>query len=216
MTVINKKIIKYVKKFNSTNLSSFTSGNISIRAKKNGKRGFLITPSGKKYKTLKPSQIVFVDEKGNYDKLHEKPSSEWRFHQDIYKNKPEIESVVHTHSTCAVAVSCFRKGIPAFHYMVGIAGGNDIKCANYSTFGTRKLSLNIVKALKKRTACLISNHGQVAVGKSIEEAFELAEEVENLCNQYINSLRVGIPKILSKKEMERVLRKMKNYKKGEL
>ena len=197
-----------------TMLSPMRSGNISIRASKNGEKGFLITPSGKKYESLKPNQIVFVTNKGKFNKTYFKPSSEWRFHQSIYKSKPTIESIVHTHSPCAVAVSCFRKPIPAFHYMVGLAGGNDIKCAKYSTFGTKELSVNITRALKNRTACLISNHGQVSVGNSIEEAFELAEEVENLCNQYINSLRIGIPKILSKKEMTRVLKKIKNYKKG--
>jgi len=199
---------------NKIMLSPMRSGNISIKTIKNGKNGFLITPSGVKYNKLTPNQIVFVTQKGHYDKTKGIPSSEWRFHQDIYKNKPEIESIVHTHSTCAVAVSCFGKSIPAFHYMVALAGGDSIRCAKYSTFGTRKLSSNIVKALKKRTACLISNHGQIAVGNSIEESFELAEEVENLCNQYINSLRIGIPKILSKKEMEKVLKKIKNYKKG--
>ena len=143
-----------------------------------------------------------------------KPSSEWRFHQDIYVNKKEAKAIVHAHSTCATAVSTHKKSIPAFHYMVGVAGGNDIKCAKYATFGTRNLSKNILSALKNRFACLISNHGQIAFGKNLDSAFELAQEVENICHQYINALRIGIPKILSKKEMKIVLGKMKNYKKG--
>ena len=98
--------------------------------------------------------------------------------------------------------------------MVAVAGGVDIKCAKYSTFGTRKLSKNILSALKNRSACLISNHGQIAFGENLEKAFELAQEIENICHQYINALRIGIPKILSKKEMKIVLGKMKNYKKG--
>ena len=130
------------------------------------------------------------------------------------QEKKEANAIVHAHSTCATAVSSHQKNIPAFHYMVAVAGGNDLKCAKYATFGTRKLSKNILSALKKRSACLISNHGQIAFGKNLDNAFELAQEVENICHQYINALRIGIPKILSKKEIKIVLGKMKNYKKG--
>ena len=211
---LSKKIIKYTNKLNSTNLSSFRSGNISVRVKKKGSDGFFITPSGKKYSSLKPKDIVFVSLKGKFDKKKGKPSSEWRFHQDIYVNKKDAKAIVHAHSTCATAVSTHQKSIPAFHYMVAVAGGEDIKCAKYSTFGTRKLSKNILSALKNRSACLISNHGQIAFGENLEKTFELAQEVENICHQYINALRIGIPKILSKKEMKIVLGKMKNYKRG--
>ena len=167
-----------------------------------------------KYSTLKIKDIVFVSQKGIFDKKKSKPSSEWRFHQDIYVNKKEAKAIVHAHSTCATAVSSHQKNIPAFHYMVAVAGGDDLKCAKYGTFGTKKLSENIIKALKNRTACLIANHGQVAFGDNLEIAFELAQEIENICHQYINALRIGIPKILSKKEMKIVLGKFKNYKKG--
>jgi L-fuculose-phosphate aldolase len=211
---LSKKIIKYTKKLNSTNLSSFRSGNISVRVKEKGSDGFFITPSGKKYSSLKPKDIVFVSLKGKFDKKKGKPSSEWRFHQDIYVNKKEAKAIVHAHSTCATAVSAHQKSIPAFHYMVAVAGGEDIKCAKYSTFGTRKLSKNILSALKNRSACLISNHGQIAFGENLDKTFELAQEIENICHQYINALRIGIPKILSKKEMKVVLGKMKNYKRG--
>jgi len=211
---LSKKIIKYTKKLNSTNLSSFRSGNISVRAKEKGIEGFYITPSGKKYSSLKPKDIVFVSLKGKFDKKKGKPSSEWRFHQDIYVNKKNAKAIVHAHSTCATAVSTHQKSIPAFHYMIAVAGGEDIKCAKYSTFGTRKLSKNILSALKNRSACLISNHGQIAFGENLEKAFELGQEIENICHQYINALRIGIPKILSKKEMKIVLGKMKNYKNG--
>ena len=211
---LSKKIIRYTKKLNSTNLSSLRSGNVSIRAKKKGINGFFITPSGVNYSSLKPKDIVFVSLKGRFDKKKGKPSSEWRFHQDIYVNKKDAKAIVHAHSTCATAVSTHQKSIPAFHYMVGVAGGEDIKCAKYATFGTRNLSKNILSALKNRCACLISNHGQIAFGKNLDSAFELAQEVENICHQYINAIRIGIPKILSKKEMKIVLGKMKNYKKG--
>ena len=214
LTELSKKIIKYTKKLNSTNLLSLRSGNVSVRAKKKGINGFLITPSGAKYSSLKPKDIVFVSLRGRFDKKKGKPSSEWRFHQDIYVNKNNAKAIVHTHSACATAVSAHQKSIPAFHYMVGVAGGEDIKCAKYATFGTRNLSKNILSALKNRSACLISNHGQIAFGKNLDNAFELAQEVENICHQYINAIRIGIPKILSKKEMNVVLGKMKNYKKG--
>jgi len=128
-------------------------------------------------------------------------------------NKIDAKAIVHAHSTCATAISTHQKSIPAFHYMVAVAGGNDIKCSKYATFGTKNLSRNIIKVLKNRTACLIANHGQVAYAKNLEEAFELAQEVENICHQYINALRIGIPKILSNKEMKIVLGKFKNYKK---
>ena len=214
MNKLKAEVIKYSKKLNLTNLSALRSGNISARAKEKGIDGFYITPSGRKYSTLKPNDIVFVSLKGVYDKKKSKPSSEWRFHRDIYVNKKEAEAIVHAHSTCATAVSTHQKSIPAFHYMVAVAGGDDIKCSKYATFGTKNLSRNIIKALKNRTGCLIANHGQVAFGENLEKTFELAQEIENICHQYINALRIGIPKILSKKEMKVVLGKFKNYKKG--
>jgi L-fuculose-phosphate aldolase len=208
------EVIKYSKKLNTTNLSALRSGNISVKAIEKGVDGFYITPSGMKYSTLKIKDIVFVSLKGVFDKKKNKPSSEWRFHQDIYVNKKEAKAIVHSHSTCATAVSSHQKNIPAFHYMVAVAGGEDLKCSKYATFGTKQLSRNIIKALKNRSACLIANHGQVAFGDDLSKAFELAQEIENICHQYINALRVGIPKILSKKEMKIVLGKFKNYKKG--
>ena len=214
MSKLKSEVIKYSKKLNLTNLSALRSGNISVRTKEKGIDGFYITPSGMKYSSLKTKDIVFVSLKGIFDKKKGKPSSEWRFHQDIYVNKKNAKAIVHAHSTCATAVSTHKKNIPAFHYMVAVAGGEDIKCTKYATFGTKNLSKNIVQALKNRTACLIANHGQVAFGDRLEKAFELAQEIENICHQYINALRIGMPKILSKKEMKIVLGKFKNYKKG--
>ena len=214
MSKLKLKVIKYSKKLNITNLSALRSGNISVRAREKGVEGFYITPSGMKYSSLKIKDIVFVSLKGIYDKKKNKPSSEWRFHQDIYLSKIDAKAIVHAHSTCATAVSSHQKNIPAFHYMIGVAGGEDLKCTKYATFGTKQLSKNIIKALKNRSACLIANHGQVAFSSNLEKAFELAQEVENICHQYINALRIGIPKILSKKEMKIVLGKFKNFKKG--
>ena len=210
MKNLRSEIIKYSKMLNSKRLSALRSGNISSRYKD----GFLITPSGKKYSALKNNDIVFVSLNGYFDKKKGIPSSEWKFHQDIYRNKKEAKAIVHAHSTCATAVSTHKRGIPSFHYMVAMAGGHDIKCAKYATFGTRKLSENILKALKGRKACLISNHGQIAFEESLSKAFELAEEVENISLQYITSLKLGKPKILSINEMKKVLSKAKNYKRG--
>ena len=210
MKILRSKIIKYSKMLNSKKLSALRSGNISSRYKD----GFLITPSGKKYSALKNNDIVFVSLKGYFDKKKGIPSSEWKFHQYIYRKKKDAKAIVHAHSTCATAVSTHKRGIPSFHYMVAMAGGHDIKCAKYATFGTRELSKNILKALKGRKACLISNHGQIAFEESLSKAFELAEEVENISLQYITSLKLGKPKILSINEMKKVLSKAKNYKRG--
>ena len=210
MKNLRAEVIKYAKMLNSKKLSALRSGNISARYKD----GFLITPSGAKYSSLKSKDIVFVSLKGVFNEKKGLPSSEWRFHQDIYKNKIEAKAIVHAHSNCATAISTHGKGIPAFHYMVAMVGGNDIKCAKYATYGTRELSKNILKALRLRNACLIGNHGQIAFSDNLSKAFELAEEVENLSNQYIKALKIGKPKILSSKEMNKVLSKAKNYKKG--
>ena len=210
------QIIEYSLKLNSTNLSPLRSGNISLRAKEDNIDGFLITPSGQKYETLKPENIVFMGLKEEVEKnaLRNNPSSEWRFHRDIYVNKNDAKAIVHAHSPHATAVSSHGKPIPPFHYMIALAGGEDIKCADYATFGTEELSNNIIKALKNRSACLMSNHGQVAFGKDLDQAFELAQEIENICHQYTIALKLGKPKILSFEEMKKVLDKAKNYKKG--
>ncbi len=219
MIELKKEVIKYAQKLNSTNLSPLRSGNVSVRANKDNVEGFLLTPSGKRYEDLVPEDIVFLALKEKYDNLKLfntglNPSSEWRFHQDIYLKKIEAKAIVHAHSPNATAVSSHGKSIPAFHYMIALAGGDDIKCSEYATFGTDELSINILKALEKRKACLMSNHGQVAFGTNLKQAFELAEEVENICHQYIIALKIGNPKILSWAEMNKILDKIKHYKKA--
>ena len=216
---LKQQVIDYSLKLNSTNLSPLRSGNLSVRAKIDNEDGFYITPSGVKYEDLKLTDIVFMSLKTEYDYLKIansglNPSSEWRFHQDIYRKKLDANAIVHAHSPHATAVSAHGKDIPAFHYMIALAGGNDIKCAKYATFGTKELSQNIIEALEKRKGCLMSNHGQVVFGKNLEQAFELAQEIENICHQYTIALKLGEPKILSFEEMKKVLEKAKNYKKG--
>ena len=210
------QIIEYSLKLNSTNLSPLRSGNISLRGREDDIEGYLITPSGKKYETLKPDDIVFMglNEEVKNINIDNQPSSEWRFHRDIYENKKEAHAIVHAHSPHATAVSSHGKPIPPFHYMIALAGGEDIKCAAYATFGTKELSNNVIKALENRSACLMSNHGQVAFGKNLDEAFELSQEIENICQQYVIALKIGKPKILSFEEIQRVLSKAKNYKRG--
>tara|TARA_B100000579_G_C22570626_1_gene728756 strand:- start:111 stop:755 length:645 start_codon:yes stop_codon:yes gene_type:complete len=214
MVNLLKEIVIFAQKLNITNLSPLRSGNISVRANNKGIEGFYITPSGVKYETLKENDIVFVNKNGDYDEKKLKPSSEWRFHKDIYLKRPEANAIVHAHSPHATAVSAHNKDIPAFHYMIALAGGNNIKCAKYATFGSQELSDNILEALENRKGCLMSNHGQVTFGENLNSAFELAEELENICHQYINTIKLGEPKILSSNEMDIILEKIKNYKKG--
>ncbi|NWG40173.1 MAG: class II aldolase/adducin family protein [Hydrogenophilaceae bacterium] len=187
-------------------LNKGSTGNVSVRYGE----GFLITPSGLPNDTLEPEQMVFVDMEGQASGSL-KPSSEWRIHRDLYQARPEANAVVHAHSSYAVSLSCLRRGIPAFHYMVAAAGGKDIRCAGYATFGTQELSDAVLIALENRRACLMSNHGLVTVGASLDAALSLAVEVEELCAQYWRASLVGEPVLLSDAEMDEVLEKFKHY-----
>ncbi|MFA5898911.1 MAG: class II aldolase/adducin family protein, partial [Hyphomicrobium sp.] len=178
-------------------LSPGRSGNVSCRW--NG--GMLITPTGMSYETIKPRDIAYVTAKGTLlDKKSRKPSSEWRFHLAAYKARPDMNAVVHTHSTHATVLACAHKAIPAFHYMVAVAGGNDVPLVPYDTFGTQQLADHVAKGLEKRDACLMANHGQIAVGKNLAAALELAHEIEVLSEQYAKVLALGEPHILPDEE----------------
>lgn len=187
-------------------LTKGTSGNVSARIA----GGFLITPSGLAYEDLSEDKIVRLDMDGCYrgDIL---PSSEWRMHLDFYLAKPECGAVVHCHSPRATALSCHRKGIPAFHYMVALAGGDRIACARYESFGTHALSVAMIEALGERNACLLANHGQIAGGPTLKKALSVAEGVEDLADQYLSSLALGEPVLLSAAEMAEILIKFKSY-----
>jgi L-fuculose-phosphate aldolase len=187
-------------------LNQGTSGNVSARSPE----GFLITPSGRDMTALCAEEIVPVDMDGKAP-AGMKPSSEWRFHRDIYAAFPEARAVVHAHSPFAVALACLRRDIPPFHYMVAMAGGTDIRCAAYATFGTQALSDAVLAALQGRRACLMANHGLLAWGRSLNGALALALEVEALCGQYLRASQVGEPVLLSAAEMAEVLEKFKGY-----
>ena len=212
MTNINKKkeLVTYSKLFSTEGFSPIRSGNISIRSKLNNKEGFFISPSGKKNLDLTIKDIVFVSLSGDIEK-NKKPSSEWRFHLDLY-NSTECNAVVHAHSKFAVICSCLFKIIPSFHYMIALTGRKNIKVANYALFGSKKLSKNILNAIKGSKSCLMSNHGQISLGSNLADAYELANEVELLCEYYYYCRLQKHPKILNDKQMQGVLNKIKSYK----
>lgn len=187
-------------------LNQGTSGNVSVRSRE----GFLITPSGQDMAALTADDMVAMDMNGAVLETG-RPSSEWRFHRDIYAAFPAAEAVVHAHSPFAVALACLRRDIPPFHYMVAMAGGVDIRCAAYATFGTQALSDAVLAALQDRRACLMANHGLVAWGRNLSAALALAREVEALCGQYLRACQVGEPVLLSVAEMQEVLEKFKDY-----
>jgi L-fuculose-phosphate aldolase len=192
-------------------LNRGTAGNVSVRADNaDGQAGFLITPSGLAVDKMSSSDMVWMDFSGIATGVHP-PSSEWRFHRDILQQKPQVNAVIHTHSIYASTFSTFRKDMPPFHYMIALAGGNSIRCAPYALFGSQQLSDNAIEALQDRKACLLANHGMIAVGETLEKALDITQEVETLCEQYLLALQVGEPHILSRQEMLDVLEKFKTY-----
>jgi len=203
---LRRNIIETARALPRLGLTKGTSGNVSARIKS----GFLVTPSGVPYDALTEDKIVALDMNGCYrgDTL---PSSEWRMHLDFYLAKPLCGAVVHCHSPRATALSCHRRGIPAFHYMVALAGGDRIDCAAYASFGTRALSEAMIEALGARDACLLANHGQIAGGANLRKALSVAEGVEDLADQYLSSLALGEPVILDREEMAGILKKFKSY-----
>jgi len=201
-----RRIIDCCLAMNARGINQGSAGNVSVRCGD----GFLITPSGMAYERLQPGHIVQVDLDGNCaDKL--RPSSEWRMHRDIYAERPEAGAVLHAHSTFATALSCLRIGIPAFHYMIAVAGGSDIRCADYALFGTQALSDHMLQALRGRRACLLGTHGMICFHDDLDKALWLAVEVETLAKQYWHARQLGDPVILSEQQMDEVLQQFKGY-----
>ena len=204
---IRQQIIERVRSFSACGLGVGTSGNLSARTP----GGFIITPTGVPYEELKPDSLVECNLDGKVIGGTLKPSSEWRFHCDIYNEREEAGAIVHVHSPYATALACNRLSIPAFHYMVAIAGGDSIRCADYATFGTAELSRHVLTAIEQRKACLLANHGQIAFDKDVTSAFKMTLEVEELSRQYYYSLQLGNPVMLDEKEMTRILDKFSSY-----
>ena len=207
-TEIRQEIIDTCLEMGRIGINQGTSGNVSARVP----GGMLITPSGIPYEEMTPEMICFMDDSGHYygSKL---PSSEWRIHLDIYRARPDSMAIVHAHPAFSTALSVHQKTIPAFHYMVAVAGGKEIRCAEYATFGSEQLSNNIIKAMTGGLrACLMANHGIVAYGDNMKEALALANTVECLSEQYVIACRMGSPTILPNKEMEVVVSKLKTFR----
>jgi L-fuculose-phosphate aldolase len=188
-------------------LSPGRSGNVSARAS----GGMLITPSGVAYDALGEADIVFVGDGGETPPGSLKPSSEWQMHAVIYGERPDIGAIVQCHSMNATALACAEKPIPAFHYMVAVAGGADIPLVPYATFGTKELADCVAASLDGRQAALMSHHGQIACGADLAAALDLAREVETLAGQYCKVLQIGGGRILDAAEMARVLERFRGY-----
>ena len=201
------ELIATVRKMNALGINQGTSGNASIRKS----NGYLITPSGMAYDDVTPEDIVFKQIDGDYESPNglRKPSSEWRFHEDILKVRQDVNAVVHTHGKAVMTIACLNRDLPAFHYMIGITGGDTIRCAPYRTFATQELSDVALKALEDRKACLLANHGQIALGDTLKQALSMAQEVETLCDVFWRTLAVGGPTILTNPQMDDAISKFR-------
>ncbi len=206
-----EKLLNICRKLAELGLNKGTSGNASVRLDKDCVDGFLVTPSGIPVEEMTADSMVNMQFDGNFEQ-GKKPSSEWRFHRDILASRPEINVVIHTHSMFATTIACLHKDIPPFHYMIAVAGGDTIRCAPYALFGSQPLSDNALIALTNRKACLLANHGMIALGNDLDDALAVAVEVENLCEQYWRILQVNSnPPLLSEAEMREVFQQFKGY-----
>jgi len=206
---LRREMVDICRRMNSSGINQGTAGNLSVRTED----GFLITPSSLPYDVMTPDDLVEMDFDGTY--VGRRPSSEWRFHRDILRARDDINVVLHCHSIYATTLACHHKTIPAFHYMTGVAGGTTIRCAKYATFGTQALSDYALEALEGRLACLLGQHGQISLGKTLESALWLAIEVETLSRMYVQALTLGEPPILPDEEMERVIEQMRRMSYGQ-
>ena len=201
-----QSIIEACRSMNALGINQGTSGNISLRHD----TGLLITPTSVPYETMQPEQIVFMGLDGAHDPA-QRPSSEWRFHLDILKARPDVNAVVHAHPTYSTILAIMNLEIPPVHYMIACAGGDTIRVAPYATFGTQELSEHAVKALEGRLACLLEHHGMIAVGPSLSKAMWLAVEVEALARQYHGCLQIGTPRLLLQEEIRNILSRIAGY-----
>ncbi len=205
-------LIDTAMEMNACGLNQGRVGNLSVRVED----GFLITPTGIAYNDLQLDDIVHMGADGSWEEGQRRPSSEWHFHCDIMREYVSARAIIHVHSTYATALAATHRGIPAFHYMIAIAGGEDIRCCPYETFGTEALSERVVEALRDRKACLMANHGMVAYANDLPAALALAQEVEHLAKQYCISLQMGGPVLLNPEQMNEALEKFKTYGKQDV
>jgi len=210
MAELRAELIATARRMAANGLNKGTAGNLSVRVDQGNEHGFLITPTGMDYETLTPSDIVFMRLDGSFEGRR-KPSSEWRFHRDLYAARPEAGAVLHAHSPFATSLACLRREIPPFHYMIARFGGDTVRCAGYATFGTQELSDHALAALQERSACLLANHGMLVAGRDLAEALALAVELEALCEHYWRACQVGRPVLLDTGEMAEVLERFKSY-----
>lgn len=204
---LRKAVLATASAMSDAGLSPGRSGNVSARFKD----GMLITPTGIAYQDMTPADLVFVSGDGEVACKQKAPSSEWRFHLAIYQAREDLSAVVHTHSMHATVLACAHRAIPAFHYMVAVAGGDDIPLVPYSIFGSERLAQDVGQAMQGRDACLMANHGAIAAAKTLEGALELANEVETLAEQFFKVLAIGPPHYLLRSEMSEVLEKFQTY-----
>ncbi|WP_421994302.1 class II aldolase/adducin family protein [Roseococcus sp.] len=205
---MSQALIDCARRMDALGFMPSKSGNVSLRTE----AGFRITPSGLPYAALTEADLVEVALDGAVIAGHRRPSSEWRLHAAIYAARPEAKALVHTHSPRATALSCARRRLPPFHYMIALAGGDDIACSGYATFGTQELAEAAVVAMAGRRACLLANHGVVAIGSGLPAAETLAREVENLAAEYLDLLQAGLePVLLTAEEMVAVTAQFGGY-----
>ena len=204
-----REMVDTCRRMNASGINQGTAGNLSLR----NPDGFLLTPTSLPYDRMEPEDLVQMDFDGTYEGRR-RPSSEWRFHRDILQARPDVDVVLHCHSVYATTLAVHHKTIPSFHYMTAVAGGTTIRCARYATFGTQALSDNAIEALDGRLACLLAQHGQIALGTTLASALALGIEVETLSRLYVQALTIGDPPVLDDAEMDRVIRQMQNMKYG--
>jgi L-fuculose-phosphate aldolase len=199
-------LVAAARRLDALGLNRGSTGNLSHRLGD----GMLITPTGMGADELRPQDLVWLGHDGTLIGDWQ-PSSEWHFHRAVYQARPDLNAVVHTHSVNATALACLERGLPAFHYMVAIAGGDDVPCTPYHTFGTEALSAAVASALTDRQACLMAHHGLVGAGASLAQAMKVTIEVESLCEVYLKALAVAEPAVLSKASMAEVIERFRSY-----
>lgn len=202
-----RELVELGRQLNTGGLNQGTSGNLSVRVE----GGLLVTPTGVACDRLEPDDPVEIHLDGRVADHQRAPSSEWRIHRDLYATRDDLHAVVHVHSMFATTLSMVGMTIPAVHYMVAVAGGHDVRCAPYATFGTQALSDAVIEAMVGRKACLMANHGMLAAGTTLAEALRIAIEVETLAAQYWRALQIGRPNVLDDAEMARVVEKFRTY-----